>query len=181
MSFQEGQGAGQSRVDISFGLPYLSWDLVERSNQILARSKQAVARIYFSLSYADYQSASIVNNACKINQIPTPILFDQAIWNEARKKGDGATRELIDRALHHSDLTVFLIGRSTYCDTWCTYALRKSIENKKGIFGIHLPNQMQQGKAEWLSNKWFQVYEWDSTGLRSWIMTAIQKSLTKAP
>ncbi len=139
-----------------------------------------MARIYFSFSYADYKSASIVYNACKVNRIPSSIFFDQAVWNEARKKGDGATKELIDRALLHSDLTVFLIGSSTYCDTWCSYALRKSIENKKGIFGIHLPNQMQLGKAEWLSNKGFQVYEWDSSGLRSWMMTAIQKSLTKA-
>ncbi|MFC1491832.1 TIR domain-containing protein [Nitrospinota bacterium] len=143
-------------------------------------NKQTVARIYFSFSYADYNSASIVYNACKIKRIPSSIFFDQAVWNEARKKGDGATKELIDRALLHSDLTVFLIGRSTYCDTWCAYALRKSIENKKGIFGIYLPNQMQQGKAEWLSNKGFQVYEWESSDLRIWIMTAIQKSLTKA-
>ncbi len=139
-----------------------------------------MSRIYFSFSYADYKSAGIVYNACKINRIPSPIFFDQAVWNGARKKGDGATKELIDRAFFHSDVTVFLIGRSTYCDTWCSYALRKSIENKKGIFGIHLPNQMQQGKAEWLSNKGFQVYEWDSSGLRSWIMAAIQESLTKA-
>ena len=139
-----------------------------------------MARIYFSFSYADYKSASIVYNACRINRISSPIFFDQAVWNGARKKGDGATKELIDRALLHSDLTVFLIGRNTYCDAWCSYALRKSIENKKGVFGIHLPNQMQPGKSEWLLNKWVQVYDWDSSGLRSWIMTAIQKSLTKA-
>ena len=137
-------------------------------------------RIYFSFSYADYKSAGIVYNACKANRVSSPIFFDQAVWNGARKKGDDATKDLIDRALLHSDLTVFLIGSSTYCDTWCTYALRKSIENKKGVFGIHLPNQMEPGKTEWLSNKWVQVYEWDSSGLRSWIMIAIQKSLTKA-
>jgi len=138
-----------------------------------------MARIYFSFSYADYKGASIVYDACKINRISSSIFFDQAPWNEAREKGDGATKELIDRALLHSDLTVFLIGRSTYCDTWCAYALRKSVENEKGILGIHLPNQMYQGKAEWLSKKGFQIYKWESSGLRSWMMTAIQKSLIK--
>ena len=141
-------------------------------------NKQAVARIYFSFSYADFKSASIIYNACKVNRIPTPIFFNEAVWNEARKKGDGATKEFIDRALLQSALTVFLIGRSSYSDIWCAYTLRKSIENKKGVFGIHLPNQMQPGKAEWLSNKGVQVYEWESSSIRSWIKTAIQKSLT---
>lgn len=139
-----------------------------------------MARIYFSLSYADYETVRVVHSACKLNRIPVPILFEQAVWNSAREKGDGATKELIDRALVHADLTVFLIGRSTYCDTWCAYALRKSIENKKGVFGIHLPNQMQPGKAEWLLNQGVPVYEWDSHGIRGWMTAAIQESLSKA-
>ena len=147
---------------------------------MLNTNKQAVARIYLSFSYADFKNAGIVYNTCKANRIPGPICFDEAVWTEARKKGDGATKELIDSALLHSALTVFLIGRSTYCDTWCAYALRTSIENRKAIFGIHLPNQMQPGKTEWLENKGYHVYEWESSGLRSWIMNAILKSLTKA-
>jgi hypothetical protein len=139
-----------------------------------------VARIYLSFSYADFTSASIVYNSCKVNRIPSPIFLEQAVWNGARKKGDGATKELIDRALSHADITVFLIGRNTYVDTWCAYALRKSIEAQKGVFGIHLPNQMQPGKADWLLNKGALVYEWDSAGLRGWMLAAIQKSLTKA-
>lgn len=139
-----------------------------------------MARIYFSLSYADYESVRIVHSTCKLNRIPIPIFFEQAVWNGARKKGDGATKELIDRALVHADLTVFLIGRSTYCDTWCAYALRKSIENKKGVFGIHLPNQMKPGNAEWLLDKGVPVYEWDSKGIRGWMTAAIQESLSRA-
>jgi hypothetical protein len=97
-------------------------------------NKQAVARIYFSFSYADFKNANMIYNACKANRIPSPIFFNEAVWNEAKNKGDGATRELIDRALLHSAVTIFLIGRSTYCDAWCSYALRKSMENKKKCF-----------------------------------------------
>ena len=143
-------------------------------------NKQTAARIYFSFSYADFKNATIIYNTCQANRIPSPIFFNEAVWNEAKNKGDGATKKLIDSALIHSAVTVFLIGRSTYCDAWCSYALRKSMENKKSIFGIHLPNQMQPGKTEWLANKGYQIYEWESSGLQSWMMSAILKTLTKA-
>jgi hypothetical protein len=133
-----------------------------------------------SFNYADYQSATIVNNACKFKQVASTIFLDESIWNGALKKGEAGIRELVDTAVSRSDVTAFLVGRTTYSNKWCLYALRQCIEKKKGVFGIHLPNQMSPGRAEWLTGKGFPVHEWDSNSLKSYIITAVQKSLTKA-
>ena len=139
-----------------------------------------MSRVYFSFNYADYKNADIINNACKFKNAARSIYFTESIWTGALKKGDAALTELVDEAVVHTDATVFLIGRNTASSKWCQYALQKSLENKKGIFGIYLPNQMQRGRAEWLTSKGFPVHEWDSNSLKTWIITAVQKSMTKA-
>lgn len=139
-----------------------------------------MSRVYFSFNYSDYKNANIINNACKFKNAARSIFFTESIWNGAHKKGNAALAELVDEAVVRTDLTVLLVGRNTASSKWCQYALQKSIENKKRIFGIYLPNQMQRGQAEWLTGKGFPVYEWDSNSLKTWIITAIQKSITKA-
>ncbi|HBK78566.1 MAG TPA: hypothetical protein DDZ83_02590 [Nitrospinae bacterium] len=81
---------------------------------LLALSRIVVARIYFSLAYSDYRNGTLIYNACKYKRAAESIFFDESIWNEARKKGDAASRELIDRSVERSDVTVFLVGEKTY-------------------------------------------------------------------
>ena len=139
-----------------------------------------MSRVYFCFSQSDYNSATIINNACKFKQVARAVFFDRTIWNEATKKGDKAITELVDKAVTHTDVTVFLIGANTYVDKWCRYARKKSVESKRGMFGIYLPNQMQQGRTDWLTGGGVPVYEWDSNSLKSWIISAVQKSLERA-
>ena len=147
---------------------------------LLALSRIVVARIYFSLAYSDYRNATLIYNACKFKRAAESILFDETIWDEARKNGEAVSRELVDRAVERSDVTVFLVGEKSYLNKWCQYALQVSVKNEKGVFGIYLPNQMSRGKGDWITRKNFPIYEWDSNSLHGWIIKAIQKSLTKA-
>ncbi len=139
-----------------------------------------MARLFLSFNYADYQSATIVNTACKFKRVASTIFLDEAIWNGAHKKGEAGIRELIDTAVSRSDVTAFLIGRTTFSNKWCQYALRQCIERKKGVFGIYLPNQMSPRRSDWLTGKGFPVHEWESNNLKYWIISSVQKSLTKA-
>ncbi len=139
-----------------------------------------MSRVFFSFNYADYQNALIVNNACKFRRAGASICFSDSIWESATKKGNKAMEELVDNAVSHSDVTAFLIGKSTISNKWCRRALQKSIEQKKGVFGIYLPNQMQREKSEFLTQRGYPVHEWESNYLRAWIIAAIQKSLTAA-
>ena len=151
-----------------------------RDNCLSPEAGLDVARIYLCLNYADFQNATIVNSACKFKNVGKSIFFEEAIWNSAQKKSEAAVRELVDNAIAHSDVVAFLIGQNTYANKFCQYALRESIEKKKGIFGIHLPNQMAKGSSDWLTSKRYPVHDWDSNNLKSWVITAVQKSLTKA-
>ena len=121
-----------------------------------------------------------MNNACKFRHAGASICFSESIWESAMKKGDKAMEELVDNAVSHSDVTAFLIGQSTISNKWCRRALQKSTEQKKGVFGIYLPNQMQRGKSIFLTSRGYPVYEWESNNLRTWIIAAIQKSLAAA-
>ena len=54
-------------------------------------------------------------------------------------------------ALEHTSVTCFLIGEKTHERPWCKYELDRSLEDKKGILGILLPNQKEHG-PKWISN-----------------------------
>ena len=115
-SSHRGQGAA-TRISTAFGtMPVfrqLSFLFFVRI-ALLALSRIVVARIYFSLAYSDYRNGTLIYNACKYKRAAESIFFDESIWNEARKKGDAASRELIDRSVERSDVTVFLVGEKTY-------------------------------------------------------------------
>ncbi|MEI9966283.1 MAG: TIR domain-containing protein [Candidatus Moraniibacteriota bacterium] len=96
-------------------------------------------------------------------------------YGKLPKTKEGAVKRLIDSGLNNTSVTCFLIGEKTYSRPWCQYELNKSLEDKKGIIGILLPNQEKHGPL-WISRFGAPVYKWDHTKFAEWIEAAAQKA-----
>jgi len=109
-------------------------------------------KVFFSFHYDDIMNANIVRNSGQFKPSSETGFYDKSLWEDAETKGKKAIQNLIDKGLHNTGVTCFLLGKETYKRPWCIYELEKSLEDKKGILGILLPNQDEHG------NKWISKY-----------------------
>jgi hypothetical protein len=127
-------------------------------------------RVFFSFHYADIMNANIVRNSEQFKPTSETGFYDKSLWEEAETKGKAALQQLIDDGLKHTSVTCFLVGEKTHERPWCKYELAKSIEDKKGILGILLPNQSEHG-PKWIS-KHGKVYGWNHDKFPEWVEEA---------
>jgi Thoeris protein ThsB, TIR-like domain len=64
--------------------------------------------------------------------------YDASLWEEAKKKGDAAVKNLIDAKLNGTSVTAVLIGLETYERKYVLYEIEKSIRDGKGLVGIYI-------------------------------------------
>lgn len=126
--------------------------------------------VFFSFHYADIMNANIVRNSGQFKPTAETGFYDASLWEEAKTQGDTAIQKLIDKGLNNTSVTCFLIGEKTHTRPWCKYELKKSLEDKKGILGILLPNQSEHG-PKWISN-YGKVYKWDHDKFADWVEEA---------
>lgn len=126
--------------------------------------------VFFSFHYADIMNANIVRNSGQFKPTAETGFYDASLWEEAKIQGDTAIQKLIDKGLNNTSVTCFLIGEKTHTRPWCKYELKKSLEDKKGILGILLPNQSEHG-PKWISN-FGTVYKWDHDKFADWVAEA---------
>ncbi|MBA2852987.1 hypothetical protein HNP89_000944 [Methanococcus maripaludis] len=74
-------------------------------------------------------------------------------WEKVTNGGDSKIKEWIDNQLKGRSCTAVLIGEKTAGRRWINYEIKKSWEDKKGVFGIYIHNlvdlrgnQTKQGK-----------------------------------
>jgi len=63
--------------------------------------------------------------------------IDGSDWEDLKKQGDPAIRRWINDQLKGTSVTVVIIGRNTHNRKWVNYEIEKSIEDGKGLLGIH--------------------------------------------
>lgn len=127
-------------------------------------------RVFFSFDYADIMNANIIRNSGQFKPTSETGFYDKSLWEEAQTKGRAALQKLIDDGLRNTGVTCFLIGEKTHARPWCKYELERSIEDKKGILGILLPNQKEHG-PKWISNHG-TVYNWNHEKFAGWVEQA---------
>ena len=127
-------------------------------------------KVFFSFHYADIMNANIVRNSGQFKPTAETGFYDASLWEAAKTKGASAIQQLIDKGLENTGVTCFLIGEHTHSRPWCKYELKKSIDDKKGILGILLPNQSKYG-PKWIS-KYGNVYHWDHSKFAGWVEQA---------
>lgn len=71
-------------------------------------------RAFFSFHYErDIWRANVVRNSWVTQNREAAGYFDASLWEEAKKKGDGAIKAMIDSALINTSVTVVLVGQET--------------------------------------------------------------------
>lgn len=134
----------------------------------------ASRKVFFSFHYDDIMNANIVRNSGQFKPTSETGFYDKSLWEDAETKGKAAIQKLIDNGLYNTSVTCFLLGEETYKRPWCIYELEKSLEDKKGILGILLPNQEKHGN-KWIS-KYGSVYKWDHSKFASWVELAAKNA-----
>ena len=102
-------------------------------------------RVFFSFNYN--------KDVWRVNQIrgmPTVIgaaaagFQDASLWEEAKKKGAAAIKELIDDGLSYTSVTVVCITFGTAGRKYINYEIDRSIERGNGILGLQIHHLKDQ-------------------------------------
>jgi len=107
-------------------------------------------RVFFSFHYErDIWRAFVVRNSWVTQDNRADGFWDASVWEEAKRKGDDALKELINYGLAGTSVTVVLIGTETYDRKWVKYEIIKSHKRGNGLLGIYIHNiEDQDGEEE---------------------------------
>ena len=96
-------------------------------------------RVFFSFHYQrDIWRVNQIRNIPNITGCAAAGFQDASIWEEAKKKGDDAIKELIDDGLENTSVTVVCIGEKTAGRKYINYEIEQSMERGNGIVGIQI-------------------------------------------
>ncbi len=127
-------------------------------------------RVFFSFHYdGDIWRANQVRNANVVAGTDLAGFFDHSEYDEAKKTGDAGIRQMIQRHLRNTTVTVVLIGSQTSARPWVKYEIKQSIERKNGLLGVRIHHlKTQQGLTSRRGPTpavtmgiVFPVYDWD--------------------
>lgn len=103
-------------------------------------------RVFFSFHYArDSWRVAQVRNSWVIGRKgeASPFL-DKAEWEKIKRRGKQAVQAWIEEQLRGTSVTIVLIGRETANREWVQYEIRRSHEDKKGMFGVYIHRILDQ-------------------------------------
>lgn len=106
-------------------------------------------RVFFSFHYQrDIWRVNQIRNIDQIVGTAAAGFQDASLWEEAKKKGDKAIKDMIDKGLENTSVTVVLIGQETANRKYVNYEIQRSIERGNGIVGIQIHHLKDQNQKE---------------------------------
>ena len=67
-------------------------------------------RVFFSFDYKHVWRVNQIRSAPNVIGTAAAGFQDASIWEEAKKKGDKAIKDMIDKALHNTSVTVVCVA-----------------------------------------------------------------------
>jgi hypothetical protein len=98
-------------------------------------------RVFFSFHYQDVVDfrANVVRNHWLLKDDREAAgFFDASIWEETKKSGDAALKNLIHGGLKNTSNSCVLVGSETYKRPWVKYEIFKSIDVGNHLFAVHI-------------------------------------------
>ena len=96
-------------------------------------------KLFFSFHYdRDVWRVSKVRNSNVIGNFDKTPFYDKADWEAIKRQGDDAVENWINNQLKGTSVTVVLIGKETASRRWVQYEIQRSIEEGKGLIGVHI-------------------------------------------
>lgn len=146
-------------------------------------------RVFFSFHYQnDIFRVNQIRNSHVVEGCAAAGFQDASLWEEAKRKGDAAIKDLIDQGLINSSVTVVLIGEQTAQRRYVTYEIEKSIARGNGLLGIHIHNiKNRDGRTSLFPSRvpdalvraGAPVYTWDRNQFGTWVEDAYLRSQQK--
>jgi hypothetical protein len=146
-------------------------------------------RVFFSFHYGrDLWRVNVVRNSGVVEGVSAAGFHDPSLWQQARKKGSDAIKNLIDTGLDGTSVTVVLIGAETAQRTFVSYEIEKSVARGNGILGIRINNiKDKDGKTESpgpvppaLAKIGAPIYDWEYGRLGEWVERAYKTGTSPA-
>ncbi len=126
-------------------------------------------RVFFSFDYErDIWRANVVRNSWVTQEDREAAGFwDASLWEDAKKKGDDAIREMIDGGLENTSVTVVLIGPETAGRKWVKYEIVKSLKRGNGLLGIFIDSiEDQSGRSDRQGDNPLERLYFEKEGIR---------------
>ena len=126
-------------------------------------------RVFFSFHYQqDIFRINQIRSIPNITGCAAAGFQDASLWEEAKRKGDGVIKTMIDDSLKNTTVTVVFLGNQTANRKDVKYEIEQSIERGNGVVGIqihHLKDHRLQvaepGKTpQLLLDNGFKVYKY---------------------
>jgi|ERR1019366_9839712 hypothetical protein len=142
-------------------------------------------KVFFSFHYQrDLWRVNIVRNSGVIDGISAAGFHDASLWEETKRKGEDAVKQLINNGLNGTSVTVVLIGAETSGRKYVTYEIEKSIACGNGLLGIYINNiKDRDGRTDplgavpaALSKSAAPVYIWEYGKLGEWVEKAYKSA-----
>src|SRR6266446_4551666 len=96
-------------------------------------------RVFLSFHYQrDLWRVNVVRNSGVVEGVSAAGFHDAYLWEETKKRGDGAIKKLIDSGLNGTSVTIVLIGAETASRTYVSYEIEQSVARRNGILGIRI-------------------------------------------
>ena len=96
--------------------------------------------VFFSFHYQRdvFRVQQVMNHHVTKGSYTNAGFFDGSLEEKAKKDGDQAVKNMIDKGMIGSSVLCVLIGNETWSRRWVLYEILKAIENGMGIFGIRI-------------------------------------------
>jgi hypothetical protein len=145
-------------------------------------------KVFFSFQYErDLWRVNVVRNSGMVEGVSAAGFNDQSLWEETKQRGDEAIRQLIDRGLDGTSVTVVLIGAETVTRKYVSYEIETSVARGRGLLGIRIHNiKDRDGRTDpagpvpdALTKTGAPVYVWEYGKLGEWVEKAYQAAQPK--
>ena len=93
-------------------------------------------KIFYSFDYeSDCVRAQLIRHIGVVERNP-PVSGND--WEAIKKGGDKAIQKWIDEQLKGCSCTIVLIGQYTAQSKWVKYEIKKSWDDREGVFGVYI-------------------------------------------
>jgi hypothetical protein len=138
--------------------------------------------VFFSFHYqTDIWRINQIRNLPNIIGNAAAGFKDASLWEEAKSKSDDSIKQMIDRALEGTSVTVVFIGSKTAGRRFINYEVQRSIDRGNAVMGVQIHHLKDaQGNVDEPGNtpflivqKGYKVFKYvDSASLATWIENA---------
>ncbi len=141
-------------------------------------------KVFFSFHYQrDLWRVNVVRNSGVIDGVSAAGFHDASLWEETKRRGEDAVKQLINNGLNGTSVTVVLIGAETSGRKYVTYEIEKSIAYGNGLLGIFINNiKDKDGRTDPLGAvpaallmSGVPIYTWEYGKLGEWVEKAYKK------